>query len=572
MKLKKLIVLGTSIILAVTSLASCGTKSQNSYESKDGKTIYTYRLNMYTADGVEYAEGQDTNFANIIRDKFNIELEYDRIPRGDWETKTNISYAVGDEADFTSGGKEAQYRKWASDGYLEPIPEEAYTGDDCVLKDWKALWSKEDFNEILSLAKNSDGKLYYLPTVRQNKAAMCWDYRKDVFDELGINDFPETIDELYDVCSKIKAAYPDKIIISCNGMGTTSPGSAITGFCQAYWIPELIMQQHSYVDPVTDEYVPYALTTDNAREMYKTIKKFNDAGFIDRELFTVDKDNFSKRLATDNCFITYNYIYSIEEFNRKTKGGNENKNVDWQWSDNMVTAFPDKGTIFKREPLYSNWCAAFSKGISADMDRYHAVFKMSNWISPEEGQLYTTFGVKKDDPEVLRQAIENDNYSYHIENGEPVMNPGWYDDSNPQTDKKKDKTLGAEYGLSVSTFKQEDHMWNRLRGVQCDELYNAFMAKDNYYYFEQIPMRYTPDEEQRFRDLETALNAKRDEYIQRFFSGNVDPNNDNDWNQYISDMNKVGLQEFTELQKTVYFRTKEIVEKEKLELEQNSNN
>ena len=52
MKLKKLIVLGTSIILAVTSLASCGTKSQNSYESKDGKTIYTYRLNMYTADGV----------------------------------------------------------------------------------------------------------------------------------------------------------------------------------------------------------------------------------------------------------------------------------------------------------------------------------------------------------------------------------------------------------------------------------------------------------------------------------------------------------------------------------------
>lgn len=138
--------------------------------------------------------------------------------------------------------------------------------------------------------------------------------------------------------------------------------------------------------------------------------------------------------------------------------------------------------------------------------------------------------------------------------------------------KKKDKTLGAEYGLSVSTFKQEDHMWNRLRGSQCDELYNAFMAKDNYYYFEQVPMRYTQDEEQRFRDLETALNAKRDEYIQRFFSGNVDPNNDNDWNQYVSDMNKVGLQEFIELQETVYTRTKEIVEKEKLELEQNSTN
>lgn len=137
---------------------------------------------------------------------------------------------------------------------------------------------------------------------------MCWDYRKDVFDQLGITEFPKTIDELYDVCAKIKAAYPDKIIISCNGMGTTSPGSALTGFFQAYWIPELILTQHSYVDPVTKEYVPYALTTDNAREMYKTIKKFNDAGFMDKEILSLDKDTFSSRLAQDNCFITYNYV------------------------------------------------------------------------------------------------------------------------------------------------------------------------------------------------------------------------------------------------------------------------
>lgn len=79
-------------------------------------------------------------------------------------------------------------------------------------------------------------------------------------------------------------------------------------------------------------------------------------------------------------------------------------------------------------------------------------------------------------------------------------------------------------------------------------------------------MRYTEDEEQKFGDLETALNAKRDEYLQRFFSGDVDPNNDAQWNAYISDMNKVGLQEFIELQTTVYERTKAEIEKENAEL------
>ena len=566
MKLKKIVALATSAVMAVSLLASCGTSSTQGHIEQDGKTIYTYYLNMYTQDSKGYAEGQDTNFAQLIREKFNVQLEYDRIPRGDWETKTNLSYAVGNEADVTTGGKEPQYKKWASEDYLAPIPEEAYTGDDCILKDWKALWSEEDFKDVLALAKSSDGELYYLPTLRQEKAQMCWDYRKDVFDQLGIKEFPKTIDELYDVCAKLKAAYPDKIIISCNGMGTTSPGSAITGFFQAYWIPELILTQHSYVDPVTGEYVPYALTTDAAREMYKTLKRFNDAGFIDKEIFSIDKDTFSSRLAQDNCFITYNYVYNIEDFTKKTKGTNAGKNAEWAWTANMVTAYPEKGTIFKRDPLYSNWGPAFSDGIQEDPDRFNALLNMFNWFATEEGQLYNTYGVKEDDPDEIKAGVAPGNYSYSMVNGEPQFNPGWYDESNPETDKDEDKLLTVEYGSMGSQFKKEQHMFDSIRGKEVEALYDAFMAQPNYYYFDQIPMRYNEEEEQRFADLEIALNAKRDEYIQRFFTGDVDPNNDADWNMYISDMNKVGLQEFIELQKTVYERTKAEIEKEEAEL------
>lgn len=547
MKLKRVIALASSVVLATSLLASCGG-TNSGYTDESGNQVYTYTLNMYTQDSIEYAEGKNTEFAKRMMDKFNVVLNYDRIPRGDWETKTNISYSTGNEADITTGGKEPQYKKWATDDYLEPIPKEAFTGDDAILKDWRGLWEEEDFDKVLSLAKSSDGELYYLPTKRQEKVQMCWDYRKDVFTDLNI-EFPKTIDELYDACVKIKAAYPDKIIISTNGMGSAgSPGSAITGFCQAYWMPELIMTQHSYVDPKTAEYVPYAMTTDNAREMYITIKKFNDAGFIDKELFTIDKENFSSRLAQDNCFITYNYVYNVNDFNKKTKGTNADKVSDWAWSGDMITAYPDKGTIYKKDPLYSNWGPAFSTGIAEDMDRYNKILEMFNWFATEEGLMYMTYGVEGE--------------SYDIVDGTPKMKEGWFDESNPATDKKKDKTLSGVFGAFGSQFAKEETMFKAIRGKEIDELWDAFSTADNYYYFDQIPMRYTETEEKRFADLETALNAKRDEYLQRFFSGDVDPTKDADWNRYISDMNAVGLEEFTEMQEKVYVRTQEEVQKE----------
>lgn len=527
------------VFAASTLLTSCSSVNRESYVDDEGETIYTYYFNMYTQDNTEYKEGQDTVFANLLRDKFHVEFEYERIPRGDWETKTNLAYATGNEADVTTGGKEPQYKKWANEGYLEAIPEEYYTGDDAILKDWANLWTPDEFERVLELAKSPDGQLYYLPSKRQEKVQMCWVYRQDVFEELGL-EFPQTIDELYDVCMKIKAAYPDKIIISSNGQTLSS----LTGFFQAYWIPELVMTEHSYVDPVTGEYIPYALTTDNAREMYKTIKKFSDAGLIDREILTMDKDMFSSRLAQDNCFITYNYVYNTDDFTKKTNATNPNKGGVWAWSGDMITAFPEKGTIYKRDPLYSNWGPAFSAGISDNKDRYEALLKTFNWFATEEGQMFMTYG------------IEGDSFEYD-ENGVPHILDGWYDESDPNSDKDTEKNFSTEYGSFSSQFVKEENMFNAIRGDVIEDLWDAYQAHDNYYYFEQIPMRYTEDEQTRFSDLEVALNAKRNEYLQRFFAGDVDPNNDADWNQYISDMKKVGLDDFCELQTTVYERTQE---------------
>lgn len=522
MKLKRAITLMLAAAMAVPALASCGQKDSTRIE-EDGKTIYTYTFNMYTQDDNEYPATEDTVFNNFIKDKFGIKFIYDRIPRTDWETKTNTYFATGSSPDITVGGKETNYKAWAAEGYLAPI-------DYTKLPNWCALWG-DDLEKVVSLASNSDGNLYYLPTVRQEKVQMCWLYRKDVFDALGI-EFPKTSDEFLEACRKIKEKYPDSIIISSNGQKKSS----LTGFFQMFWMPELILQTHSCIDPVTNEFVPYALATDNAREMYKFVNQLYKEGLIDKEILSIEKDNFYTRLAQNNAFITYNYVYNTDTFNSKTNV-NGNTGADWEWASSMVTAYPDKGTIYKKDPSYSNWGPAFSAELGEDQERFDAVLKYYDWCATDEGQLYTTYGVEGE--------------SYNMVDGQPEVADGWYHEKTNPNGKK----INAEFGTLTYTFIKHPKMFQEIRGNEIDELYNAYMANDNYYYFDEFPMRYTADEEKRYTDLETALNSKRDEYMARFFMGESDPNNDADWETYINDLKKMGLDEFVELQTTVYERT-----------------
>lgn len=531
MKLKRIIASALIVALSVLLLASCG-KDKTVEIDENGNKTYMYSFNMYTQDDNEYPEGDATAFNRFIKDKFNIKFNYDRIPRTDWETKTNTYFAVGTEPDVTIGGKEPNYKTWAKDMYLAPI-------DVSKLPNWCALWG-DNLDKVVDLASSSDGNLYYLPTVRQEKTQMCWVYREDVFNDLGIQ-FPQTADEFYEACKKIKEAYPDRIIVSSNGQKKSS----LTGFFQMFWIPELILSSQSCIDPVTGEFIPYAMTTDNAREMYKYINKLYNEGILDKQILSIEKDTFYSRCAQNNAFITYNYVYNANQFTEKTAVNGNTGN--WTWSGDMVTAYPEKGTIYKKDPLYSNWGPAFSRKLGEDTERFDAILKYYDWCASPEGQLFTTYGL--DDEGAAEYGVEP---SYHMINGQPEVAEGWqHDVTNP-----KGKKLSGEYGTLMNTFIKHPKMFQEVRGNEIDKLWNAFMAHDKYYYFDEFPMRYTDEEEDDYTDYVTALNSKRDEYMARFMMGESDPNNDADWNKYISDMKKVGLDDFCKLQTTVYERTK----------------
>ena len=93
MRFKKAIALCLAAALAVPMVTSCGKQSTTTVD-ENGNTVYTYAFNMYTQDDNEYPTTDDTVFNNFIKDKFGIKFVYDRIPRTDWETKTNTYFAT----------------------------------------------------------------------------------------------------------------------------------------------------------------------------------------------------------------------------------------------------------------------------------------------------------------------------------------------------------------------------------------------------------------------------------------------------------------------------------------------
>lgn len=570
----------TMVATSAVGLSGCGGKTiGKSYTDDQGNKIYTYSFNMYTQDGTKYPETKDNEFDNMLYNDFGIEFEYERIPRVNWETKTNMYFQTGEEPDITTGGKEPNYKSWAKEGLLVPIAESLEE-----LKEKMPNYVKlfDDIESVYDLASSADGKLYYLPTLRQEKTQMCWVYRKDVFDQLGIKEFPKTTEEFVEVCKKIKAAYPDQIIISSNGQKTSS----LTGFFQAFGIPELAMSDHSYVDR-DGTFVPFALATDQAREMYKMVSELYALNIIDKEILSIEKDQFYARCASDNAFITYNYVYNTDTFDKKTNA-NGKTGAEWAWTSNMLTNDKSRGTLFKKDPSYSNWGPAFSYGSDSEEGKLDKILSLYDWFATSDGLLYTSYGVdgvsydlvpideykagelalvdadtELSDAEKTAKKADIEAFEVPAEwikekdgvDCVPVTKEGWYDQVYyPDAEKK----LGADLGIMSSVFAKHPKSFYESRGSVIEPLYNEFMEKmdtENYYHIDAVPMRYTTEEEDRTSTILADLTTKRDEYMAKFLSGELDPSNDAHWNQYISDLNKLGLEEFSEIQTTVYERT-----------------
>lgn len=500
------VLMGSVLIFGVTG---CG--NQQASNGEDG--FYTYRVSHYIEGDTALPSGE-TEFDKLLKEKFNIKLDYELVPRTNWEEKVNLLFASGDEPDIVTGGKEPLYKKWGSKGYIQPID---VTGMDNYL----AYWSEEDWQKVRSLATTNDDKLYYLPSVTANKAGGNWSYRKDLFDEVGYTEFPKTTEELKDALTKIHAKYPDKIIYNDK-----------TSHYQWFWIPELAENESSFVDPVTGEYVPYAFVTDRARDMYSFFHDLYQEGLIDQEIMASTSQRTQEKIASGSIIMTFGDPGMEETYNNMTRPAEPD--AEWASTPHMITAYPELGTIFKRTAYYANWGPAFTYKVEGDrLDRIKEYF---DWCATDEGMKVFTFGFE--------------GITYDVVDGKCVLHDDIYDKRNNPNGFRLIK-----WGVpSTVTSKFKAHPDSVEPDTQAafDATAEFQFNEPGYYFFDYFAMNYSEEDDDARADLETAVNEVKDRYEAMFIMGEKDPKEDAAWQEYLDAMDNAGLQQLSEIKTQTY--------------------
>lgn len=540
--LKKVCALSLAGIFVAGSLAGCGNNSKETTNNKKtevaksdiGNTSVdtTSQEDKYKDEIVitairatkETVNVKDDLLAKVLKEKFNIVLDVTEIPNNDYVTKMSLIFASGEAPDFFySLRPEWNLNEWTEAGYLKGLTQDEVKQ---YLPNYVNVFSQEEWDNVYSNTHYTDGSIYYFPGKRNSAVDMAWVYRKDTFDKLGL-EYPKTTDEMYEVLKAIKESTGRIPYVSAN---PTQVLWAFSGFLQAFGMPELAIRELSYVDPTTNEFIPYAFSEDNYRDFLIYMNKLYKEGLIWQECATATGDQVTKFQSSGNGYVLWGYPATLKKYDSISQ--NTDAEAEWDWSEDMVSVNSDK-VFYKRNVYYTADGCGFNANISDE--KFQRMTDYLNWAASEEGQMFHTYGVE--------------GVTYEIKDGKPV-----YLEKFQNPIKAEGEKVGT-YGISGSNgFISAHPIVNEIYNPVLVELKETFVDRDGYNFFMAPIMNYTEEENQRIVDIQTSINDARDEYAAKFIMGQVDPSNDTHWEKYLDILNKLGLEELKSVKTAAYKR------------------
>lgn len=263
-------------------------------------------ISILVASSVSWPVREDWKIWEYMSEGSGATLDITAIPDSEAGSKYPLMFAARDTLlDVIAFSSNTQHMKYAGQGIIALDDLSAYMPN---YNAWKNSLSKDEYDIVVKPRTLSDGKIYYTPgTGREGKTRMrAWLYREDIFKKNNLK-VPETFDELYDVCKKLKSIYPDSYPLCTRSAAYwfDVPGSSF----DKWW------QTEAYYD-FDDEEWRWGATEETALEVVTFYKKMIDEGLMPADFVTMNNSTWEEMVLTNRAFIMPHLQLRIDYFNQ----------------------------------------------------------------------------------------------------------------------------------------------------------------------------------------------------------------------------------------------------------------
>lgn len=307
---KRLVSIFLACIMAVTAMSGCTKKGNNDDLSK-GATASKENL-YYNEKGYPIVKdkisisimlpkstlagsSEDQLYWKKIEELSNIDIKFIQVDESAWAEKKNLSLASGDYPDlFWSSISTLDMYNYGVEGgvfvdYTDLIPK--------YMPNLQKYFSENPDKK--NLLKAYDNKIYGLPSISDTAtmAEATLSYRTDMAEKIGINKAPKTVDEFYDMLAKFKAnsgSFAEGFVPLIIGVKDRLETALFPAFGESADKDYTLSKGKVTYSKISEQYRRYL---EFASKLYKN-------KLLDQDIFSGTSDQFNARVKANKCAVT----------------------------------------------------------------------------------------------------------------------------------------------------------------------------------------------------------------------------------------------------------------------------
>ena len=541
---KRTAAMALAVAMAATTVTGCGSGKSSaklndgSFKEVDASTLEFPLKEKATLTGtISYPANteSDPNKRTIfkrLQEKTHVEIDWTAIQADQWSDKISLEMAnTKNMTDFifSAGFSDNDLLKYAKQGVI--IPLEEYI--DAYMPNLQAVFEK--YPEYRTMCTDTEGHIWALPWIEQlgnEKTAIqtignMSFINKKWLDFLNL-EVPTTVDEFEQVliafrdhASEIQAEFGiDGSIIPMSCIvndGDQDPSLIINGFGEGYGDAD----KARHIAVTNDKEVICSATQDGYKEGIEWLHKLYEEGLIDTESFTQEWSTYVAKGKSGRYGVCFSWdvanIDNLEDWVPLPALTADTRNITPQ--NGSFTSGFDRGrcvvtAVAENPALVCAW-----------LDQMYDPFQspQNNWGTYGEDDDFDIFELSKnaEGGEMLKHAPLGDASPVEVREAESVGGPL--------------AVLNDYYDVYVTC---PDDAQYRLDWIK--EYYTPDMNLDYVYpnvFMNQEDTKKLSDLQ---TDIEKLINANKSDWIMNGFT-------DDDWNQYLSELDGYGLEEYLQI-------------------------